>query len=287
VSGVIISVGGRSGTVTEWARRTGISRSTIRHRLNPLGWAPEAAVTTPVRFMGGVRRHPLAHIWVGMIARCCDPEHHAFKNYGGRGITVCEPWLASFWAFVEDIEETIGPRPSPRHSIDRIDNGSGYEPGNVRWATPTEQNRNRRANRILRVGGESRPVVEWAELTGISEHTLRSRLDRGWDDEAVVGTPVRHERRVLSAGERARCAELGLSWSTIRHRVLRGMSFERAITEPIQPQASSNTVLPPGGAARCVELGLSPATVHARMRRGMSFEQAITEPIARKYDHHH
>jgi len=79
-----------------------------------------------------------------MKQRCCDPEHVAYPNYGGRGITVHVSWIGSFESFFEH----VGPRPSPKHSIDRIDNDGNYEPGNVRWATAKQQRRNTRRSKI-------------------------------------------------------------------------------------------------------------------------------------------
>jgi hypothetical protein len=84
----------------------------------------------------GVREY---RIWSGMKARCKNPSAARWKRYGGRGITVCERWQNSFEAFLAD----MGPCPSPKHSIDRINNDGNYEVGNVRWATPSEQMKNR------------------------------------------------------------------------------------------------------------------------------------------------
>jgi hypothetical protein len=84
--------------------------------------------------------HPLYRAWSDLNSRCSNPNHQSWEYYGGRGITVCQRWRDSFEAFASD----MGARPTPRHSIDRIDNDRGYEPGNCRWATASEQMRNRR-----------------------------------------------------------------------------------------------------------------------------------------------
>jgi hypothetical protein len=87
--------------------------------------------------------------WDALIRRCCDPRHASFARYGGRGIHVCERWRHDFMAFLAD----MGPRPSPAHSIDRRDNDGGYEPGNCRWATRSQQQRN--IGRVHRAVGAS------------------------------------------------------------------------------------------------------------------------------------
>ncbi len=89
--------------------------------------------------------------WIGMRRRCYVPTDRSFDLYGGRGITVCDQWRASFANFLAD----MGPRPSPKHSIDRINNDGNYEPDNCRWATASQQVSNRRSRaemRLLRGG---------------------------------------------------------------------------------------------------------------------------------------
>jgi hypothetical protein len=122
-----------------------------------------------------------------IISRCHNPNTPRFADYGGRGITVCERWRESFENFLAD----MGLRPSPRHSIDRIDNGGNYEPGNCRWATRWEQMTNRRNNRLLTCHGKTQCLSAWAREVGISVNSLRGRLDAGWPLERALFIPQR------------------------------------------------------------------------------------------------
>jgi hypothetical protein len=124
-------------------------------------------------------------IWADMLDRCRNPGKQAYPLYGGRGITVDPSWN-DYATFFRD----VGPRPSPKHSLDRIDNERGYGPGNVRWATGIEQARNTRRNRLLSHEGRTLTMAEWAERTGVSYAVIRSRLARGWTVERTLETPV-------------------------------------------------------------------------------------------------
>jgi hypothetical protein len=126
-------------------------------------------------------------VWSMMKQRCFNPAATGFANYGGRGITVCARWRESFEAFLAD----MGVRPSPSHELDRIDNDGHYEPGNVRWAMPKAQGRNRRVNKVISHDGNAMSLVEWAEFLGIPYRMLKDRLANGWTFERAISEPRR------------------------------------------------------------------------------------------------
>lgn len=111
--------------------------------------------------------------WCNIKVRCYGAADHTVKHYRDRGITMCERWRVNFAAFLEH----IGPRPSSRHTIDRINNDGNYEPGNVRWATRAEQARNKRSTRNITFRGETLCLADWARRIGVSPGTLRHRLE--------------------------------------------------------------------------------------------------------------
>jgi hypothetical protein len=120
-------------------------------------------------------------------------NHVSYADYGGRGIRVSvafdgEHGLDRFLA-------ELGRRPSRSFSVDRIDPNGHYEPGNIRWATPTEQARNKRSNRLLTHQGVTRCLIEWGEITGIPHELIRARIDRlGWSIAKALTEPVRRRR---------------------------------------------------------------------------------------------
>ncbi len=126
--------------------------------------------------------------WSCMKRRCTTPHDEHWQWYGGRGISVCDRWMNSFEAFLKD----MGERPEMA-TLDRIDANGNYEVQNCRWATNTEQQRNRRNNRILTAFGKSMCVSEWANYTGILKSTIKERLKRGWPVEEVLAKPVRQK----------------------------------------------------------------------------------------------
>lgn len=126
---------------------------------------------------------PEYRIWMAMRRRCSKPRNQSFHLYAGR-VSVCTEW-ENFDRFLAD----VGPRPSSRHSLDRIDNEGNYEPGNVRWATPKQQARNTSRTQQVTAFGRTRALTAWAEDLGISPQSLRYRLKAGWPVEDAVSRP--------------------------------------------------------------------------------------------------
>lgn len=171
--------------------------------------------------------------WAAMVQRCTNPTNPLYANYGAVGITVCDRWL-KFENFLAD----VGERP-PSMSLDRFPNiEGGYEPGNVRWATRTEQARNKTNNVNITHNGLTLTIAGWAERLGISQKTITTRLRLGWpaDRVLVTGTSVHNNnrsRKLTAHGETLHVAEwarrLGIKAATIHMRLHRGASDEDAL----------------------------------------------------------
>lgn len=152
-----------------WGREIGKKRTTHAHTL-------------------GHTATPEYDAWLGMKYRCTNHSYEGWHNYGGRGIKVFEGWLNDFQAFYDH----IGPRPSNKHSIDRINNDGNYEPGNVRWATLAEQQRNLRKNVWITIKGETKCLSDWAKQYGLQPIRITRRIkELGWTAEQAVTTPTK------------------------------------------------------------------------------------------------
>ncbi len=126
-------------------------------------------------------------VYRDMMARCYNPNKENYHMYGGRGIAVCHRWRDDCDTFLAD----MGPRPTSKHSLDRINNEGDYEPSNCRWATQTEQNRNQRSNHLLTFRGQTMCIAAWADRVGISADTLYCRINKQqWTVEHALTTPV-------------------------------------------------------------------------------------------------
>lgn len=135
------------------------------------------------------RTHGASHTgeyssWTAMKQRVTNPKNPRFHRYGGRGIKVCERW-SRFENFLAD----MGNKPSPAHTIERINGNKDYSPDNCRWATRAEQAQNTSQNRFLTSNGRTLCLAEWARVKGLTFDTLRGRIRRGWSVERSLATP--------------------------------------------------------------------------------------------------
>jgi hypothetical protein len=148
-----------------------------------------AEANRDTRTTHGMRQSLEYAVWHKMLDRCRRPKHPYYDRYGGRGIKVCERWVR-----FENFYADMGPRPSPKHSLDRVDNDGDYEPENCRWATQKQQVRNRSNTRKLVFRGQTRSMGAWAEMVGIDYRLLWIRLRNGWSVEQALTTPVKPTR---------------------------------------------------------------------------------------------
>ena len=135
----------------------------------------------------GFVRTRVYRIWQAMRRRCYEPQFRDYKNYGGRGISVCQDWRESpevfcKWALANGYSDNL--------SIDRIDVDGNYEPNNCRWADSKTQGRNTRTNKYFTINGETRCLIEWCEVYNINYRTVQARLVRGWDIERALTQPI-------------------------------------------------------------------------------------------------
>lgn len=129
----------------------------------------------------GMTRTPIYRRWQAMKARCGNPNNSEYRNYGGRGISVC-----SRWGVFEDFVADMGRSFSENLELDRIDTNGNYEPSNCRWVSRTAQQRNKRNNHSLEINGEKKTLVEWGEETGLKANTILTRIRRGWPHDRLL-----------------------------------------------------------------------------------------------------
>ena len=180
-------------TAKEMCKTHNVSESKLRQVLNLYGIRPKtpyrAKIRNPVSnwartFNGG----KLTSVYYNMLKRCHDPKNKGYKDYGARGITVCDEWrndccIFYKWARDNGYKEGL--------TIDRIDNNKGYSPDNCRWTTWKVQTVNRRNTRWILFNGEKKTLKEWSEALNISYQILADRIYRyGWSIERALTTPV-------------------------------------------------------------------------------------------------
>lgn len=202
--------------------------------------------TRRMGFKHGMSNSPEFIVWRNMLRRCYNPKDASFLNYGAKGKRVCKAWRSSFKIFFD----SMGMRPSKKHSIDRIDNTLHYScgqceecksnnwPENCSWKTSKEQNNNRCDNRLLTLAGKTLTLAQWESITGILQSVIRHRIDTyGWSVEEALQTPT-HKLFELNGASKTLvdwCRSYTMNTSTVRSRMLRyGWSLEKALTEPLR-----------------------------------------------------
>lgn len=175
-------------------------------------------------------------IWQNIKGRCLNPKDTTFKFYGAKGIQVCTSWQESFSNFLAD----MGERPEGK-TLDRINPLGDYEPGNCRWATSKEQNRNTTRNFIIEYNGESHCLSEWAEIYSMPKARLASRLKAGWSFELATSKPpiFQGPSRIISLdGVSYSTSELAkkfnISSKLLSSRLDNGWDIVRALNQPKQ-----------------------------------------------------
>lgn len=179
----------------------------------------------------------LHNIWRSMRDRCFNSKNSAWKDYGGRGITVCAIWKDDFLQFAKDVGI-----PEPGLELDRWPNNNGnYEPGNIRWVTHTLNTLNVRSNRPVTIDGITKMMTEWADEYGINRVTFHSRLEAGWKGRRLL-TPARAMVFITIDGDKKSAQQwakiAGLTTYGICARVRRGIKG-KALLAPSQKHESN------------------------------------------------
>jgi hypothetical protein len=143
------------------------------------------------------------HLWQAVKDRATNPKN---PHYARLDVPLHGPWQRDFKRFAAYIEKHLGPKPTARHSLDRISVDKGYVPGNLRWASPTEQQRNKANNHRITANGETLCVTEWAERLGVSHSTILNRINLGWSEEQAVTTPPRPKKKAMGKRRNRRTA---------------------------------------------------------------------------------
>lgn len=139
----------------------------------------------------GMSKSPLFGVWWAMISRCENENNASYKNYGGRGISVCDEWHDSStffeWALDNGYKRGL--------SIERVDVNKGYEPNNCKWITKEEQARNKTNNLMIEIGETTKCLAQWCEEYGIEYSTAYQRIKKlGWESEKALTTPVKNQK---------------------------------------------------------------------------------------------
>lgn len=177
---------------------------------------------------------PEYRVWKHIKGRCLTTTDAAYKNYGGRGITICEEWKNDFMKFLNH----MGCRPTPHHTIERINNNGNYEPTNCCWALRVDQCANQRKTRRFTAHNMTHTIPQWSKILNIHVQTLWSRINSGKSLNEVF-TPkkvptaiqtINYKGQVKTIPQWAR--HLGISPQALRYRINAGWTIQRAFNIP-------------------------------------------------------
>lgn len=179
----------------------------------------------------GMRNTPEYGIWLGIKNRCYNEKTDRYKDYGGRGITVCDEWKDDFITFYND----MGPRPTAEHSIDRKDNNKGYSKENCRWATGIEQANNTSSNAYYEYDGKMQSLATWCRELQLDYNRVRQRIHNGMLFEVAIQIDkiVKDSKLTLNGVTKSIqswCKDNGVKFTTFRYRINSGWTFEEALT---------------------------------------------------------
>ena len=211
-----------------------------------------------------VRIRPFMRRWQNMMDRCYDPDCSTFRNYGGRGIKVCEDWHDPY-TYVSQLPTGY----FPKAHLDRTDNDGDYEPSNVRWVTARENHQNRRSSKPITYEGKTQTLSAWARELGVGRAMLDCRLnDHGWTVQEAFTIPAigPHERM-----ERARNARLD------RMREERGLPSEG-------PYITKKSLIPKRVERRVEYLGALHTISQLADRTGVSAKRLRKRILERGWD---
>lgn len=234
----------------------------------------------------GQTKTPEFNTWVNIRQRCYNKNHPQYKDYGGRGILVCDRWLESFENFYND----MGEKPFKKATLERKNTNGNYTPDNCKWATFKEQQNNRRNNRIVEYDGKKQTLQQWADEYNIDSDIVRSRIDRdGWD--LYKALTINYEERYIEYDNKKLrlfewALELNISQKILSNRISAGWSIEKAFKTPIKKRHD------PVIEFQNEQLSLSEWSKRLRIDRSVlarrigsmkwSIEKAFTTPVKRK-----
>lgn len=226
-------------------------------------------------------RDRIRRIWTAMRQRCENPNSTAYKNYGGRGITVCQEWQEFIpfynWAIVNGYNDTL--------TIERIDVNNIYCPNNCTWISKSEQGENTRKVNKLTYKGETHSLRQWGKITKLSVNTIKDRLDKGYTIEQALEKKGLQKKYIKYKGQTKTIAEwareLNIKRVTIESRLRTGWSVKRTFETPVKQKMK----------IKCVELNkvyknIKEAAKDLNLKKTCSISKCLTKNTETAYGYH-